>query len=226
MARKKAVSVEEKIISAALEVAETKSWRAIGLDEIANAAKVSLADLRAVFSTRADILSAFVKQVDEKMLASLEKEAVDGDAHDRLFEVIMRRLEILEPHKKAIAGIMCCPASGAGEAVRLCFAADSAARWMLTAAGIGQTGCRGKARRAGLGLVMARTIDVWLRDDDPGHARTMAALDRHLRSGASWLRLLDLPCGLAGAFCSLGRGFMRARRRPEPAGADAAGAVT
>ena len=36
---------------------------------------------------------------------------------------------------------------------------------------------------AGLGLTYASVFRVWLQDDDPGLARTMAALDRRLRRG-------------------------------------------
>ena len=47
-------------------------------------------------------------------------------------------------------------------------------------------------RVAGLGMIYASVFGIWLEDDDPGLARTMAALDRRLRRGertcAAWSR--------------------------------------
>ena len=56
-------------------------------------------------------------------------------------------------------------------------------RWMLEAAGVGTGGLEGGFRIAGLATVYASVFRTWLADDDPGHARTMAALDRRLRRG-------------------------------------------
>ena len=59
---------------------------------------------------------------------------------------------------------------------------------MLAAAGIDGEGCRGLLRVQGLLAIYARVFPVWLDDDDPGLARTMAALDRRLRRGEAVLR--------------------------------------
>ena len=54
---------------------------------------------------------------------------------------------------------------------------------MLHAAGIGTDGVEGGLKVAGLASVYASVFRTWLDDDDPGLARTMAALDRRLRRG-------------------------------------------
>jgi hypothetical protein len=69
-------------------------------------------------------------------------------------------------------------------------------RWMLTAAGINTAGGRGALRAQGLALMFGRVLRVWVDDDDPGLARTMAELDRALRRGESWSRLLDDLCAV------------------------------
>ena len=60
--------------------------------------------------------------------------------------------------------------------------------WMLAAAGISGEGGTGFLRVQGLLSVYARVFSIWLDDDDPGMARTMAALDRRLRRGESLMR--------------------------------------
>jgi hypothetical protein len=84
---------------------------------------------------------------------------------------------------------------------------------MMTAAEIGANGPKGVVRAQGLSLLFARVLCVWVKDDDPGLARTMAALDRELARGERWAGFLDdlfcIPEVLCGA-----RGRWRARRRP------------
>jgi hypothetical protein len=45
-------------------------------------------------------------------------------------------------------------------------------------------------------LIFAQVLRVWVDDDDPGLARSMAELDRGLTRGQSWSRLLDDLCAV------------------------------
>ena len=65
---------------------------------------------------------------------------------------------------------------------------------MLTAADIGAAGPKGMVRAQGLALLFASVLRTWVDDDDPGLARTMAALDRALARGQRWSGLLDDLC--------------------------------
>ena len=67
-------------------------------------------------------------------------------------------------------------------------------------------------RTQGAALVFARTVSVWVDDDEPGLDRTMAALDRGLTSGERWLGFLNDLCTIPRC---LARGPRR-RRPPQP----------
>ncbi len=79
---------------------------------------------------------------------------------------------------------------------------------MLTAAGINASGPRGMMRAQGLALLFGSVLRTWIRDDDPGLARTMAALDRALARGQRFAGLLDDLCRMPSRLCRL-----RPRRR-------------
>jgi hypothetical protein len=81
---------------------------------------------------------------------------------------------------------------------------------MLTAADIGASGPRGMLRAQGLAVLFASVLRTWINDDDPGLARTMAALDRALARGQRWSGLLDDVLRIPAAICRL-----RPRRRRE-----------
>src|SRR5205823_11507894 len=130
---------------------------------------------------------------------------------ERLFDVLMRRLELLEPHKAAVRSLQRSAARNPGLALALNGLAVRSQQWMLTAADIGSAGPRGMLRAQGLSLLFASVLRTWVDDDDPGHAPTMAALDRALARGQRWSGLLDGLCAIPRTVC----GSRARRRRPD-----------
>ena len=63
----------------------------------------------------------------------------------------------------------------------------------------------GKIAIHGAVLVYVQALGVWFDDDDPGLARTMAALDRALRQGERAMQWLDGICSALPRFAERGR---------------------
>jgi len=202
-----------RLVSAALRLAGERPWGDVTLADIAVAAQVSLVDLRRDFGSKGEILAAFVRAVDDEVLARAPERAPGQPPRDALFEVVMRRFDVLAPYKPALKSIA---AAWPADPALFCALAASQA-WMLRAAGIGPEGIEGQVRAGGLGVIYASVFRTWLEDDDPGLARTMAALDRRLRRGERTLNTLDeikgRLCDLASVFASVRR---RAKEEPAP----------
>jgi len=211
-----AEKMENAVIDAALKVAARRPWRDVRLGDIAAEAGLDLADLAKTASGKADIVRRFSRRTDRALLQSLKRQPVEGDPHDRLFEVVMRRLEILMPHRTALASILEAPAGHPAGLLMLAGSAATTQSWMLAAAGLEEDGPAGLVKQGGLACIYARTLKVWLRDDDPGLARTMAALDGDLRDGARWLRWAEAPITLATALSGIARGLWRGREAGYP----------
>ena len=207
---------ETAIIDAALRLAATRPWADIRMTDIAAEAEVSLADLAGMIGGKADILRLYGKQLDARMLKSLDDEPVTGSPHDRVFDIIMRRLELMDGDKAAIRSIARAPVSSAAGFVTIAGSLLQSQDWILSAAGIEDSGLRGAMKTSGLAWVYVKTLRTWAEDDDPGLSRTMAQLDRSLRDGADWIKRLETPAALATALASLARGFMQARRAGPP----------
>jgi hypothetical protein len=128
----------------------------------------------------------------------------------------MRRFDGLAPHRPALKSIS--ETWTVDPALLRALAASQA--WMLRAAGIGPEGLEGQLRTAGLGSIYASVFRTWLDDDDPGLARTMAALDRGLRRGERTLNTLDeiksKVCGFASAFASARKRTSDSEPKPSP----------
>jgi AcrR family transcriptional regulator len=197
------------IVSAALRLASERDWATITLADIAAEAGMALPDLIRQAATKTDILALATREIDERLLASLATDPVDGEAHDRLFDTMLRRLEIMTPHKASIASIAKAPHGGLIDwAAMFCTALASLDR-VLAAARFETRGNRGDLLRLGFLKLQADMLRVWLDDDDPGLARTMAQLDRRLRDTEVWADRLETPFNFLS-------GLMRAFRRAAP----------
>jgi AcrR family transcriptional regulator len=209
-------SDRDKAIAALMELLAEHSFEDVGLAEVAGRAGIKLSQLRAEFGSTLAILSAYTKQIDTAVLDGGDADMAEENPRDRLFDVLMRRLEALVPYKDSLRSLMRSARRNPGLAMALNAMALRSQKWMLEAAGIGASGPRGALRAQGAALMFARVMSVWIDDDEEGLDRTMAALDRGLASAERW-------DGFVGDLCSIPkcimRGPRRRRRRPADEGA-------
>jgi hypothetical protein len=132
-----------------------------------------------------------MRQIDRKVLEGGEADVAEEPPRERLFDVLMRRLEALAPDKEAVRSLAHSAACDPPLALALNRLAVRSQQWMLTAADISAAGPKGMVRAQGLAALFASVLRTWVDDDDPGLARTMAALDRALARGQRWSGLLD-----------------------------------
>ena len=185
-----------KAIHGLMSLLADHSWIEIGLSDIAERAGLTFAQLRTEFGSPLAILSAFVRDIDRLVLAGVEEASEDETPRDRLFEVLMRRFEVLTPYKEAIRSLAHSARRNPPLALALNGMGVQSQQWMLTAAGIKANGPKGMIRAQGLALMYANVARTWLDDDEADLSRTMAALDRALSSGQRWSGFLDDLCAI------------------------------
>jgi AcrR family transcriptional regulator len=219
MARKPAPSrpheehdARDRIVAALMELLAEKALEQISLGDVARAAGVTLAQLRGAFPSVPSIIGAQMKRTDQTVLASDLSDMAEEAPREKLFDVLMRRLEALTPHKAAMKSLLRSIARNPGLAMALNGPAVNSMQYMLAAAEIENAGPKGLVRAQGLALLFGRVLWVWVDDEDPGLARTMAALDRELARGGRWIGVLDRLFGIPEALCR-GRSRFRSRHR-------------
>jgi AcrR family transcriptional regulator len=179
-------TLKGRVIAATLRLAAERSWDDVLMKDIADAAAIDLATLRREFPSKGAILGAFMRAVDDAVLASAPKFTGSENTRDRIFDVVMARFDVLAPYKEALRNI----AAARPFDMDLMRRGMASQAWMLHAAGVRTDGILGTSRVAGLASVYASVFQTWLDDDDPGTARTMAALDRRLKRGEQSMRVL------------------------------------
>ena len=104
-------SKRSKAARAAFDLAEKRGWRDVTLLDIAQAAGVSLSDLRREFTSKNDIIRAFQQEIDAEVLAKTKAAPETQSPRERLFDIVMTRFELMAPYKQAlkrIAGYLSC----------------------------------------------------------------------------------------------------------------------
>src|SRR5438105_2738798 len=128
-------SPRDAAVAALLELLAERRFDEIGLAEVADQSGVSLADLRGLFNSTFAIFAAYARDNDRKVLAGGDSDMAEEPARDRLFDVLMRRIEIMTPHRAAVRSMMRSAACNPVLALALNALAVNSQQWMLTAAG-------------------------------------------------------------------------------------------
>ncbi len=198
----------DAIIDALLELAGERSWEDITISDVASRAKVSLGAFRDCFPSKGAVLGAFSRRIDHVVLAAASGDMAGESAKDRLFDVLMRRLDALSPYKLGLESIYDWARRDPLAASALNRTIVNSMRFMLEAAGIDSEGPVGALKLQGLTFGWARVLRVWFADDDPGQASTMAALDRELTRGSTFVARAEDLNRLVSPLFSLARSLL------------------
>ena len=171
-----------------------QGWQHMSMQALASRSGMTLAELRARVPYKAALPNLFARSVDEAVLRD-NPAGGGGSARDRLFDVLMRRIDALQPHRDGIVRLGRDMRTDPVLTLMLAPQLAASMSWMLEAADIDASGFRGMLRVQGLCGVWISTLRAWEQDVGQDLGATMAALDRALdRAGqiAGTLRL-DLP---------------------------------
>ncbi len=203
-----------KIVDALMELASERRFEDISIRDICNAAGVSLADFRDTFASKGAVLAGFSRRIDRAVLAQDSAELADESPRERLFDILMRRLEAMAPYREGLRETSAWLRRNPSSALAINQVVVGSMRFMLEAAGIEvESGAAGAVKVQGLAFAWARIVGAWLEDDDPGFSKTMAALDRELTRGERAVASVDRLNELTSPLRAIARAAFDARRR-------------
>jgi AcrR family transcriptional regulator len=204
-------SKRDAIVQALMHLAALKDWHEIEIADVARQAGVSLSEFRDLFPSKGAILGAFSRMIDMKVLEGTSEDLAGEPARERIFDVLMRRIDALTPYKASLRRMTRDLQFDPMSLAALNKVALNSQRFMLAAAGISTEGRLGALKLQGAVLVFGKTLRTWLHDDDPSLARTMARLDRELRRGEGILEQAEDLRRLTAPFRAFGRALMERR---------------
>lgn len=172
-------SIRRDLARAALSLAATGPWREVTLQQLAHAANRPVSDFYG--ASLGDAVDAAEEAFDRAIGDNLDQLDPNQSVRDRLFELIMRRFEAMEPHRAAVLAM---EQGGDRDPVLMAAAHQRhvrCARWVLALSGLEADGMTGNARAQGLGVIIGQARAAWRGDEAGDFAKTMASLDKNLR---------------------------------------------
>ena len=172
-------TIRRDLARAALAIATASAWRTLTLLDLARASGRPVSDFYG--ASMGEAVDCVEEAFDRAISGDLETLDASQTVRDRLFDLIMKRFEAMEPHRAAIlameAGVDRDPILLAAPHQRHV----RCARWVLALAGLEADGMTGNARAQGLGVIIGQARGAWRGDDAGDFTKTMASLDKNLR---------------------------------------------
>ena len=139
-----------------------------------------LGEVYDAFPTPAALAQKLGERIDKTMLA-LDLDELEGLSHrERLFELFMRRFDAMAPFKPGLKRLTREARTEPEILLASLWNLDRMAGWLIELAELPYSGLEARLARAGLILAYGRLFRVWLDDDSPDLATTMAELDKRL----------------------------------------------
>ncbi|MBU8539703.1 TetR family transcriptional regulator [Falsiroseomonas tokyonensis] len=187
-------STDTQLLDALFTVIAEHGWRGVTPGRLAALSGIPAGELVRRFPSRLDLLRLHADAVAESVSAGTVP-GQGGTPRDRVFDVLMRGVDALLPHRAGMLRLISDMRRDGVLAVALAPILQRSMERMLEAAELDSSGLQGKLRAAGLVGVWLMTIRAWEKDDTVDMGPTMAALDRALDRAEQTARSLRIEPG-------------------------------
>lgn len=196
-------ALRDRIVEAALDIAEDWGWYDIRLHHVAERLNLPLATLRAEFRDNDAIADAWIARADTAMLAPQKKAFAALPAQERLQVTLEAWLDALAPRRKVTAEMFRAKLwpVHVHHNLKLVTWTSRTVQWWREAALLDGKGQQRSVEEIGMTLIFLSTLAHWCRDRSEGQARTKTHLKRRLERAD---RFMARACAL------------RRRRPPSP----------
>ena len=189
--------IDTRLVAGLWQVVAGHGWSGLSMRRVAAASGIAPAGIRRRCPSPCHLLALHGRVMDQAVLAGTVPGATldTNTPRDRIFDVLMRRIDAMQPHRAGILRLLDDLRRDPLLALALLASVPRSMAWMLEAAGLGAGGLAGLARAKGLTAVWLATIRAWADDDSVDLGPTMAALDRALDRAEQVARALRLDPG-------------------------------
>ena len=185
---------DSRLVAAFWQVVAQHGWHGLTMRRVAAASGLSLAEVRRRCPGPLHLLRLHGRVMDLEVLEGTVA-GQGGQPRDRVFDVLMRRIDALQPHRAGILRLLRESRQDPLLAPLLLAGLPRSMAWMLEAAELDTAGLDGALRVHGLAGVWLATLRAWTRDGTVDLGPTMAALDRALDRAEQLARTIRLGPG-------------------------------
>jgi AcrR family transcriptional regulator len=189
---------KRRILAAALKLFREKGLEGTTTKEISKRAGIAEGTLFNYFKTKEDLALYFFQKETEDLITwfRAEKDLQKAPLPEKLFAIIHRQLEYIEPYEEFIGAVFCRSLQPASTLSPLSFESQELRlkylrfirEILLEAEQNGEIPHLGDLAAYGIGLFYLGIVAFWLQDFSRGKQKTLALLDRALNIGTQVLK--------------------------------------
>jgi len=174
------LELDRKAGSALLALVARKGWHAVSVGAVAREAGLKLDQVWFRSPGRVAILARYAAAIDAAVLEGTVPAAPGESIRDRLFDLVMRRFDLLLGDRAGLAALPRELVTDPFSALAMAPVGLRSMSALLEAAGVSAEGPLGLARAQGLMVLWLDVSRAWVADDSPDLSGTMVALDKAL----------------------------------------------
>ena len=169
------------LVKSSFNIIEKSGWKSFSLQKLSYAEKIPINEIKIFFKSEITILDEFSKMIDVKVEKSFDyEELTNTSVKDNLFELIMLRLEYMQPYRNALKIIKSSFKSDPLVAKSVAKNVMNSLDFYLELTNAFNDSFLDTFKKKSIFLIYSYIFMIWLEDDSDELSKTMSELDKLL----------------------------------------------
>lgn len=169
------------LVKSSFNIIEKSGWKSFSLQKLSYAEKIPINEIKIFFKSEITILDEFSKMIDIKVEKSFDyEELTNTSVKDNLFELIMLRLEFMQPYRNALKNIKNSFKSDPLVAKSVAKNVMNSLDFYLELTNAYNDSFLDIFKKKSIFLIYSYIFMIWLEDDSDELSKTMSELDKLL----------------------------------------------
>ena len=169
------------LVKSSFNIIEKSGWKSFSLQKLSYAEKIPINEIKIFFKSEITILDEFSKMIDIKVEKSFDyEELTNTSVKDNLFELIMLRLEYMQPYRNALKSIKSSFKSDPLVAKSVAKNVMNSLDFYLELTNAFNDSFLDIFKKKSIFLIYSYIFMIWLGDDSDELSKTMSELDKLL----------------------------------------------
>lgn len=170
--------IKQELLQSAMELAAQQGWKQTTLTDAAHHCNIPPNTARKAFPCKESLLFYLNRLADQAALKQIYKQQ---PVPEYLFDLFMERFDVFQHYRRGLISALQTLPFNPPLALLMNLAIQNSMKWVAEAAEINVGGLSGIACVKGLTAIWILNMRVWIKDESPDMAQTMASLDRTLK---------------------------------------------
>ncbi len=169
------------LIKSSFKIIEKSGWKSFSFQKLSYSEKISIDEIKKIFKSEINILDEFSKMIDIQVEKSFDyQELGNTSVKDNLFELIMLRLEFMQPYRKALKRIKSTFRSNPLIAKSVAKNVMNSLDFYLELTNAFNDSFLDIFKKKSIFLIYSYIFNIWLEDNSEELSITMSELDKLL----------------------------------------------